>query len=210
VGPFERAGGDEVRNESSLAELERYLGRTLRVRHGAERVGAVSDDVGPVPARAQLLRELLLGALLVLGAHEAHLGPEHAVQQPVPLDPCLRAPVPAADQVALQAQPGRGGGRLAGVVALRGRARNDAVGAFRQRVREREAELAGLVAAKGEAGQVVALEEQPAHAERLRQAGALVERGRDLGQLDPGQAARGFEQGFRRHAFLSELCAGVR
>ena len=82
------------------------------------------------------------------------------------------------DEAALEALADRGGKCQAAVVRLRRADRDERVGSLGERVGDEELELARLIAAAGEAEQVVALEPQLGATEVTRQVRQRFERGR--------------------------------
>ena len=88
-------------------------------------------------------------------------------------------------------------GHLAAPVGLGVGAGDHGIGALRQHVGEQELELAGLVAAEREPGQVVALDPDLGAAERRAEARAGLERRRQMGEAHPRQ---GVDPGLQRRA----------
>ena len=80
-------------------------------------------------------------------------------------------------EVDIEAKLCAGGGGLPAVVGLHAGAPNDQVGALRERLAEQELVVAGLVAAEGEAGAVVALDDETRAAEMGGKARHLLQRG---------------------------------
>ncbi len=118
---------------------------------------------------------------------------EQAVQQHVAGDPIVRLRVAGAvleQDLARQPEPGRGRGGLPGVIGLRGALRDDDVGLLRQRLAHQVLELARLVAAGREPRAVVALDPQLRPAERPRQVGHRLQRGRRVRQSDARKACQ--------------------
>ncbi len=89
-----------------------------------------------------------------------------------------------------QAATSSPGGGLPGVVGL-GRASGDhAVGSGGERLGQQEFELAGFVAAGGQPGLIVALDEQIGSAESATQVGQRVDRRGEVGQPNTGQGVK--------------------
>ncbi|MCK2216922.1 hypothetical protein MF672_024470 [Actinomadura sp. ATCC 31491] len=171
------AGGD---HHQAGVQPAGQLAAHVHVGGGAERRGAADRDrAGPPAPRGQLAGALLDGGLhrgvrQRAAVQPADGGAEHAVEQQV-------AAVVAGGEQQVAAQPGDvgGGGRHPGVVALRSPAGHQVVAAPGEGVGDDHGELAGLVAAAREAGQVVALDPQVAgpEPETPGQAGQRMQRG---------------------------------
>ena len=84
----------------------------------------------------------------------------------------------------------RRGRGLAHVVRLHRALGDQGVGALGQRLAQQELELAGLVAAGGQAGAVVALDPEFGAAECSRETLQLLERGGQMGVTQRGKRAR--------------------
>ena len=142
----------------------------------------------------QLVGQLLAGDLQLTpvvrrAADEVQLGAEPLGQQQVAGRP--QRPVARQHEVDLEAEHGAGGGRHPAVVGLRRADGDQRAGAAAQRLGAQELQLAGLVAAGAEPGQVVALDPQPGPA---RQPGPPLERGRQRGQPRAGDGIEPFER----------------
>ena len=141
------------------------------------------------PARAEL-RALRLEqrreALHAVQIDHGDLGAHQPVEQQVALQ---RRPLLAVqqDQRHLEAELARRAGDLTAPVGLGVGAGDHRVGARRQNVGEQELELARLVAAEREPGQVVALDPDVGPAERRAEARAVLERRRQMGEPHPRQ-----------------------
>ena len=193
VGGHVQEPGLDVQRPRLLHDLQRRLGigegvevdRLLRAR--------LVDLAALGPQLVRLVREgLAVGppAGLVV---DGHVGAEEAHQQVVALHLLV---VDAAhrpqDQVQLEAQAGAGGRHLPAVVGLHGGAGDDHLGALLQGVGQGELEHARLVAAEGQARQVVALDEDVGAAELGAEPGHRLQgRGAHRGQPHPGQGRQG-------------------
>ena len=91
------------------------------------------------------------------------------------------------NDVAFHAHLGGDGSGLARVVGLRGTLRDQRVGTVLHRVCDQVFELAGLVAARGQAGAVVALDPQLRPAQGGCQAVHGLQGGRAMGDADAGE-----------------------
>ena len=111
---------------------------------------------------------------------------EQAVEQHVPIVQIGFSGMAATtqDQFAIQAQPGAGGCGLARMVRLQGTYGENRVGAQRLRLAKQELQLAQLVAAQAEAGEVVALDVKPRSAEMRRQVRQRLDRRRQQGKCN--------------------------
>ena len=103
---------------------------------------------------------------------------------------CDLRSVAAQDDHASQSARRRGGGCLPGMVRLHRAERHERVGVPAQRLGYTELELARLVAARGEAGLVVALHEQARAPERPGQPGHLMERGGEVAEANAREPVR--------------------
>ena len=189
------AGADDhaVDPQIPLVRLLQELEAGVDVAERADRVRAAArDDVGPAAAPAHRLRDLGAGGVHVgAGRDEVQPRPEQPVEQdvagrlvlgPVPGDPALE------QGLAAQAEAAGGSRGLADVVRLHGAVGDQGVGAQPERVADQELELAGLVAAGRKPGAVVALDEQRRSAEQPGEIGHRLERGRQMGEADAGEA----------------------
>jgi hypothetical protein len=96
---------------------------------------------------------------------------------------------PALEQrFAAQAVAAGGGRGLADVVRLHRTVGDHGIRALPERVADQELELAGLVAAGREAGAVVALDEEGGTPEQPGEVGHRLERGRQMREVDAGEA----------------------
>ncbi len=118
-------------------------------------------------------------------AREHHPRAEQVVEEQV----AGRRPGRVAAQDEDAAQPAARGRRrrLTGVVRLDRAQRHERVRPCVQRLADGEFQLAGLVAAGGEAGLVIALHEEPGPAERPGEAGQLLDGRRKVAQADARQ-----------------------
>ena len=133
-------------------------------------------------AAGELGGELLAGDLELApvvrrAADVVELGAEQRRQQLVAGRP--QRPVAGQHEVDLEAEHGAGGGRDPAVVGLLGADGDQGPGAQLERLAAEELQLARLVAAGAEPGQVVALDPQPGAA---RQPGTALERRRQRRQ----------------------------
>jgi hypothetical protein len=151
----------------------------LQGRHESHRADCVRcahrNEVGTAPGGARLRRDLVRHGLPRAIAGKHHLRTEQVFQQQVPVPDRRR--VAAQDHHAPQTAARGGRGGLPGVIGLHPAHRDERVRALIQRVRHREFELAGLVAAGGETGLVVALDEKAGASKRTGQARQLLQRG---------------------------------
>ena len=192
----DRADDDRVEEDAEIALLLRHLDRPAGEAEAAERmVGGAGRDRVRLAAGllhvAQRLLPRLLEADAEAGLDEPHVGAAEArhedVADPVvgdvgPVDPAL------LHQHALQAEAGGDRRHLPRVVGLHAADRHQRVAARRERVGDEVLELAGLVAAEGDARvAVVALRPQPRAAEMGGEAVERVDRRRPEQQRDAGE-----------------------
>jgi hypothetical protein len=155
---------------------------------------AAGDDVGFAALGADLFGHLFqFGVHVAAGRDIAQLAAHQPVQQHIArahivdrigLDPLFQ------DDLAGHAVDGRCGGRLAHVVRLHGALGHQGVGAGLQGRAQQEFQFAGLVAAAGQAGAVVALHpELGLAAERLAQPGHGLQRRGQMGEAGAWEAS---------------------
>ena len=192
-----RAGGD-VQAHGSLAgggNLRHELERAGNVAEHADRAGAADrDHVGMFASGTQGSHDLGDHRSLVRagchpgvvgGADEVNLGAKEMVEQQVALD---LGRVRSRGQDEARAEPDHPARRCRhpGVVGLHATGRDEHRGAFAQRIGDEELQLAGLVPPAGEAGEVVALDEDPGRtpvaAEGVPEPPKLVKRRRQGGE----------------------------
>jgi hypothetical protein len=177
------------------AQVERlredFLG-AAHVAQRAQRVGpAAGNHVGLASQRGHLVGDLLhFRGEVDAALHDRDgLDAEQAKQEVV----AARVGVVAVrhalleDQPAFQALLDRGGQRETAVVRLNRAARDQRIGALRQRVSDEEFQLSRLVAAAGEAKQVVALDVEVGTAEQGGQPFQFLQRRPALGIPPPGE-----------------------
>ena len=170
--------------------------RRRRRRSRARRVAVlppIGIECGAAPGRGQLVGELLAGDLQLApvvrrAADVVQLGAEQLGEQLVAGRP-VRA-VARQHEVHLQAEHGAGGRRHPAVVGLPGADRDERPGAGPQRLAAQELQLAGLVAAGAEPGEVVALDPQAGAAGQARPA---LQRRRQRRQPRPGHGVEPLE-----------------
>jgi hypothetical protein len=174
--------------------LGHQLQRRADIAEGAHRVGAAArNDIGALAGLPQHLGQRLHLRLHVRAARAA--GDDGAVQLVHHHIGGLgiggvRVAGPVLEQdVAGEAQLGGRRRGLAGMVGLGGALGDDRVGALRTRLGHQVFELAGLVAAGGQAGAVVPLDPELRSAEVLRQVLHRLQWRREMAQADAGKAS---------------------
>ena len=126
------------------------------------------------------------------GLDDPHVGAQDPVEQQVAVrGRQLLVLPPLQHQDRVHAQPARTGGGHPRPVGLHTRPGDHAVAALRDRVGEDEIELPRLVAAKGEPGLVVPLDEQAGAAEFRGERRHLLEGRRQVGERSPFEAGDG-------------------
>ena len=194
LGPgASRRVDDQADGKAPLVGLVHQLQRAIGVAERADRVRAAArNDVGPLAGRLQARRDLLHGGVHVAAARNVA---ERCAVQMVEEDVAVVVVVGAGNAgavlqhgVAVEAEAGAEGGGLAHVVGLGGALGDHRVGAQRLGLAHQEFQLAGLVAAGGHAGAVVALDEEARAAEGLRQAVHRLQRGRQVGKVKAREA----------------------
>ena len=123
-----------------------------------------------------------------LAVRPAHLRAEQVIQQQVAGPGFTRLRLPGKHQHAAQPVARGSGGSLTAVVGLRAAGGDHGIRALLERIRDQEFELAGFVAAGGQAGLVIAFDQQ-ARAVRQRgaQVGQVMDRRGQEGQRDARQ-----------------------
>ena len=144
------------------------------------------DHEGPPAGRLQragLLVQKRLDLLHAVDVDHGHVRAHQVVEQQVALDP---GPLDPVNQHQRDRKPvlARGRRDLPAPVGLRVGARDHRIGARLQDLGEGELQVARLVAAEGEAREVVPLDVERAHADRFREPGAGVERRRQMREPD--------------------------
>ena len=129
----------------------------------------VGDEVRPLPVRFGLLEGLSQGVLPVRTfARPDEARPEQLIQQKI--GGCLPWPIAGQDQAAFKAEAGGRGGGLPAVVGLDRTGGDEHVRALSLRLGDEKLQFTGLVPAEGQAGLVVALDQQVRAAEGRGQA----------------------------------------
>src|SRR5262245_28897923 len=123
--------------------------------------------------------------LFIEDIEDRHLGAHDSVEQEISLQHRSFHAV-GQHQRHVEAEFARCGGDLATPIRLRISAGYDDVRATAEHLAKDEFELAGLVAAEGEPGQIIALDQHIDIAERLGESRTELERGRQMGQRDAG------------------------
>jgi len=156
--------------------------------------GAARDHVRVATAGANPIGELVEPAVvadLPLERVEVEGGAHHVAQERVSdmplLAPLRRDPV-VVQEHASEAHSRSRGSRLAGLIGLHCSNRDEGVSTLLDGIGDDELELAGLVAAAGEAGEVVALDPDLGPAEVVREPAERVHRGRQARQLEARMA----------------------
>ena len=196
----DRAHHDRVEEHAELALLRGDLVRPVREAEAAEPVvGCAGRDRVRRAARLLDVRDRLPPRLLEPdaepGRRESHVGAHEPRQQDVadpvvhgirPVDPVL------LHEHGLHAEVRGDGGDLPGVVGLHAADRDERVGALGERVGHEVLELAGLVAAEGEAAvHVLALHPDAGAAEVGAQPVDRMDRARPERQLVAGEIGEG-------------------
>ena len=112
-------------------------------------------------------------------------------------------------QIAFQPQFRRGRRRLPALVRLRIGAGNDAVRTLRDRFPKEKFEVAGLVAAERQPGEVIAFDIDVGAAQTFRKARAIVERRGEICQLRSRQGIEGLLKGLYCNRRLVLNCHGL-
>jgi hypothetical protein len=181
---------DVAELEAELVCLRDDLGCTAEIAEPAESVlgCAARDEVWAGALRAEMIDQSLEASLVSdppLRRIVVEGRAEQVTQKDVADPAVVRAwrPYPVVVQEhTLEPDTSRSGGRLAGVVRLQGADGDQRVRACLQRLADEELELAGLVAAAGKTGQVVALDPDLRAAEGVRQAAKRMDRRRQTGK----------------------------
>ena len=164
-----RGYDDGVDVDFAGPQLFRNLGRRPDIAQGAQRrmTRRQGNDVGAFAGRPQPFGNGLNGGIrarliLAIGVGIAP-GAEQIAQQNIPRLVIkrihIRHPFFVLD-MDLHAKAGGGGGGDPNIVRLHGTGYDNGVGSFRLGRAEIELQLTGLVAAEGQAGQIIALDEQ--------------------------------------------------
>ncbi len=190
---------DRPRHDAGGVALVEQLGVGGDVAEGADRrAPADRDRVGRQAVGGELGRQLLPGDLqlapVVVGTtDEVQLGTEQRRQREVALESCRT--IPREHEVDVETQPGTGGGGHPAVVRLRRADRDERPSARGNRLGTQELQLARLVAAGTEAGEVVALHPEAGTAGQLRSA---FERRRQRRQGNPRDTVQSLGEGGHR------------
>ncbi|MND69069.1 hypothetical protein D3C80_605310 [compost metagenome] len=191
------AGGQHYGGEGLATGLD-LLGQFqagAHVTQGAEGVGAADGhQVGALAGGAQAFAgggQQFIGVVQV--GHQLHLGAEQVEQQAVAVFQVVA--IGGADGVLQQGHAGQAqargeGGGLADVVGLDGAGGDQGIGTLGQGIGGEEFQLAHLVAAEGEGGDVVALHMDGA-TELLRQPLQLLQRSGRGDQFQAGKSGEG-------------------
>ncbi len=180
---------------------ERADGRGAADRH----------DVGLASLDHQFGRDPVQGGGRFRAARQDADRPEDAVEQRIAGGAVGRiAPLHLVDQGERAAHPGMGRGRrrLARVVRLNRPRRHQMVGPISTGVGDQVFQLPRLVAAGREPGQVVALDPDLRTAQRAGEAMQGLDRGRQMGQANPGRGPVGKGDDSQRSALRKERSDG--
>ena len=169
--------------------------RAINVAQRPHRVRpAARNHVGLATTAAHLPGDIVEGRRHVGAAgNVAYIGAQQVVEKDVAAVVVLRTGVldpTFQDNLTLKTQFGRRRRRLTGVIGLYGALGDDRVGTLFQGLPHKEFQLARLVAAGGETGAVVALDEEPRTIQKLGQVVHGFQGRRAVAETDPGESGK--------------------
>ena len=184
-----------VEKDPKIARLRHNLGGAGQIAHAPQRMirRPSGNEIGFATLTAQMFGQLLKGAFVLDGTFafvEIEFGAQDIAEQDIPGLPVSRSGVSGPgtmQQRAFQSASGRCRRGLTGVVRLDRSDRDQRVCTGPQGVAHQEFQLAGLVAATSQSGQVIAFEPEIRPFEVSAEFRELVDRRRQLYQGRSGQ-----------------------